>query len=232
MSYYPFDGDIAYGWRSFGRSFAVAGGIALLVATVGFSMVHRLWGMPADAPTQWLGLAMQWVGAGLGALLIFAALGSAGISRRESGDVEVTEAGVRRIYGDGRVEFLALEQIDGLMARPSGGVVLMDHSGEFDMIVPRSIEGYRDCIAELKAMGIQSQPVDRKRVLGRKKKTTREKWRSFAGNVVFTAFALTLWDICRDHTTPTWGRVAAGAGIAVSLLIVVLFGLRRKRREL
>jgi len=232
MSYYRFDGDIAYGWKSFGRSFAVAGGIALLVAAAGFSMVHRFWGMPADAPTQLLGLAMQWVGAALGALMVFAALGSAGISRRESGDVEVTESGVRRIYGDGRLEFVAREQIDGLMARPSGGVVLLERSGKHDMVVPRSIEGYRDCIAELKAMGIQSLPVDRNRVWGRKKKTTRQKVLDFARNVAFIAIALTLWDICRDHTAPTWGRVGAGAGIAAILLVAVLIDLRRKRRAL
>jgi hypothetical protein len=104
--------------------------------------------------------------------LALAAFGSIRISSEERGDVEVTGQGVRRIYKPGDEEFFPREEIAGLVARPSGGVTLVDSANLRRMIIPRSIVGYRDCIAELKAMGIQSLPASRKWL--RRKRTLSE----------------------------------------------------------
>jgi hypothetical protein len=44
------------------------------------------------------------------------------------------------------------------------------------MIIPRSIEGYRDCIAELKAMGIPTLPATRQNLGFAGRKFTRAEW--------------------------------------------------------
>jgi hypothetical protein len=88
-----------------------------------------------------------------------AAFGSIMISWEQRGDVEVTEAGVRRIFAPGREQFFPREEIAGLVARVGGGVTLVDERWRRKMVVPRSIVGYRECIAELKGMGIQSLPA-------------------------------------------------------------------------
>jgi len=172
MSVYLFDGDIYYGWKSFGRSFALVGVVALAVGAAGFSLNHGHPAHPLDPSDQLFASALQWIGFGLSAIMALAAFGSILISSKERGDVEVTGQGVRRIYNPDNEEFFPREEIAGFVARPSGGVTLVGSENQRQMIIPRSIEGYRDCIAELKAMGIQPLPASRK--LLRRKRTLSE----------------------------------------------------------
>jgi hypothetical protein len=186
MSLYPSDG--AFDWKSFGRPISVIGALALAAAVVGFALVHGRMGTPLEPASVMFAWAMEWVGAGLFVLMAIVAWGAISITVRERGSVEITPGGVRRIFKPGKAEFLPLKQIAGFMVRPHGGVLLIDRTDRRDMIIPRSIEGYRDCIAELKALGIQKLPADRDRVWGRKKLTRSEWVFSFAIFLLMNAY--------------------------------------------
>jgi hypothetical protein len=156
---------------------------ALIVAAAGFAVVHNyspypLAGHPPSthrlaADDQFLALAAEFVGGGLFILMALAAFGSIRISRTERGDVEVNGIGVRRIFGQGHEEFFRREEIEGFVVRPGGGVTLVAIDSGREMVIPRSIEGYRDCIAELKAMGLRSLPATRLRA---NRKRTPAQW--------------------------------------------------------
>jgi hypothetical protein len=156
---YQADGEMYAGW-AVGRWFALAGVAALAIATVGYSVTHGfLLKQPAPSDQMFASLA-EWVGAGLGMLMAVAAWGSIMIQQAERGDVEVTELGVRRILRPGREEFFRREEIAGFVVRMGGGVTLVGCDGRRAMVIPRSIYGYRECIAELKAMGLTAIPAD------------------------------------------------------------------------
>ncbi len=160
MSRYVFDGEMYAGWST-GRWFGLAGIVALGCAWAGREMTHGWLAASLTAPGQMLAFFMEWVGAGLFCIMAFAVFGTLMISWEERGDVEVTDAGVRRIFAPGREKFVPREKIMGLVARMGGGVTLVDENNEKLMVVPRSILGYRDCIAELKGLGIKSLPPQR-----------------------------------------------------------------------
>ena len=163
MSVYLSDNDIHYGWKSFGCRFALAGVVALVAGAAGFSLSHGYLAHPLTASDQLFAAALQWIGFGLFTVMAMAAFGSVVISREERGDVEVTELGVRRIYKPGEEEeFFPREEIAGFVPKPSGGVTLVGSDSQRRMLIPRSIVGYRDCIADLRAMGIQSLPASRR----------------------------------------------------------------------
>jgi hypothetical protein len=126
MAVYPSDGDIYAGWKSFGRSFALFGVLALAVAATGryFAYGHDASRLPAS--DQMLAFAAMWFGGALATLMGIAALGSIQISLSERGSVEVTSEGVRRVVKPGQEEFFPRNEIAGLVARPQGGVVLLD----------------------------------------------------------------------------------------------------------
>ena len=94
---------------------------------------------------------------------------SISISRQERGDVEVTEQGVRRILKSGEEEFFPRPEIAGFVVSSTGVFTLIGHSSSRQMIIPRSIESYGNCIAELRATGIESLPLSR---LNRKRSIT------------------------------------------------------------
>jgi hypothetical protein len=129
------------------------------VSVTGFALTHgdlahRL------APSDLIfAFAAQWVGVVLFVLMAFAVWGSIQFSLSERGDVELTELGVRRTFKAGREEFFPREEIAGFIPRSFGGVSLVEQAGKRQMVIPRSIEGYRDCIAQLKAMGIPALPA-------------------------------------------------------------------------
>jgi hypothetical protein len=91
------------------------------------------------------------------------------------------------------------------------------------MIVPRSIEGYRDCIAELKSMGIQSLPATRQNLGWANRKLTRlERIRLFLACITASFYF--------DHRIQGPPHYAAGlAFLALILLNVILEG--RKTRQ-
>ena len=157
MSLYVSDGEMYAGWST-GRWFALVGVVALAVGGLGFAVDHGIIGHALLPSDQMFAFAAQWIGCGLGFLMMIATLGSIMIQRQERGDVEVSEQGVRRIFKPGREEFFPRAEIVALIARPGGGVDLVDRTNRRRMVVPRSIYGYRDCIAEIKAMGVESRP--------------------------------------------------------------------------
>jgi hypothetical protein len=160
MSRYVFDGEMYAGWST-GRWFGLAGVVALGFAWMGREMTHGWLASSLSASDHMFAFFLEWVGAGLFFMMAVAVSGSLMVSWQERGDVEVTEAGVRRIFTPGREKFVPREKIAGLAARMGGGVTLVDENNAQLMVVPRSILGYRDCIAELKGMGIKSLPPQR-----------------------------------------------------------------------
>jgi hypothetical protein len=161
MSVYSTNGDTYAGWESVGRWFALAGAVALAMAAVGFALNHGYLAHPLAPSDAMFAFAVQWVGFGLFSILMFAAMGSISVSRAERGSVEVTEQGVRRIFKPGHEEFFPREEIDGMVSTPGGGIRLVDSLSRRQMAIPRSIDGYRACIAELRAMGIEPLPANR-----------------------------------------------------------------------
>jgi hypothetical protein len=222
MSVYLFDGDIYYGWKSFGRRFALAGAVAFAVGAAGFSLNHGYLAHLLAPSDQFFASALQWIGFGLSAVMALAAFGSILISSEDRGDVEVTGQGVRRIYKPGVEEFFPREEIAGFVPRPSGGVILVDSANLRRMIVPRSIEGYRDCIAEIKAMGIQSLPASRKWL--RRKRTLSEHILNFIAaftGIMYFDKSLSL----REH------HILGVALLAICLLITEMEERRTGRRR-
>lgn len=199
MSVYLSDGDIAFGWKSFGRWFALIGLAAFLAAAVGFAITHGDLTRPTDFFAQFIAIAAFYVGGGLFILLTIAVIGSLMISYAERGGVEVTAEGVRRIFKPGREEFFPRQEIAGYVRvlRMGGGVALVSLNNRREMVIPRSLDGYRDCIAELKAMGLQSLPASRLRA--KRRMTRAEKACLFAESVVFSTYLGT-----RGHDALPW----------------------------
>ena len=100
--------------------------------------------------------------------MAFAAFGSILLSLRSRGSVSVTAEGVFRTV-DTRTRFLAWAEIEGLVPMPYGGVTLVAAPGEVDMVIPRFLDDYRACIAEIKNHGIRRLPPSS---LRRRRKTT------------------------------------------------------------
>jgi hypothetical protein len=222
MGLYPSDEDILYGWKSYGRFFAIGGGLALAAATVGFALSHHMLATPLEPASQMLAWWLEWIGWALFSIMVAAAIGSILISREERGGVEITPEGVRRIFRPGEVDFLPLDQIAGFMGRPSGGVLLIDRTGRRDMVIPRSIEDYRDCIAELRAIGVKPIPNDPKRVWGQNKRTLPEK-------LLFYTMCV-LGGIYSSRGLPPLVHYLAGALLATTFLVTIIRTARTKGR--
>ncbi|SNT25562.1 hypothetical protein SAMN05421770_106116 [Granulicella rosea] len=196
MSLYLSDGDSYAGWHSTGRWFAFAGAVAGAAALAGYVFTHGYLAANLPASDQMVAFMAQWVGGGFAALMAFAAYGSIGMSREERGDVEVSETGVRRILEPGRENFLPRAEIAGMIVRRSGGVDLVDHSGQQRMVIPRSLDGYRDCIAEIKALGVERLPA--KAVIARKKPASGE-WALTMAMLLCFEFTLNKNTVMKHH---------------------------------
>ncbi len=229
MSLYRSDGDITFGWKSFGRSFAIFGALALAMAATGFLVMRGSSAHSVDPETQLLATAAEWIGGGLSILMAFAARGSIRISSRERGDVEISAEGVRRIFKPGKEDFLPLERIAGLVRRQSGGVLLIDRSCRRNMVIPRSIEGYRECVAELKAMGIKPLPADQLRIPGRRKRTFSENLLYYGLAAILNGLAVLYFD-GRMDVPPPIRHILGVAGFAV-FFTVFLFALISETRR-
>lgn len=220
MSFYASDGDLYAGWKSVGRWFALTGAGALTIGVIGFSVTHSHSAYRFAASDQMLALAAQWIGTGLGIVMAMAALGSIRISRAERGDVEITDGGVRRIYSPHREEFFPRREIAGFVVRRGGGVTLIDAAGRRQMVVPRSIDGYRDCIAELKAMGIQSLPADRLRQTWATREKTPLDW------ILFYAIVLAVPWYCERLGSR---MIHHAIGISIAALFILQIALEDRR---
>ena len=227
MSYYPPDGEVLYGWQSFGRSFTWIGAAASGVAAFTFCVRAGILPVRLTAADALFASFLFWAGSALSALMLVCGFSSLMLSRRERGGVEVTPFGVRRIFSpSGKEEFFPREQISGMYARPEGGLALFDSTCARQMIVPRSIEGYRDCVAELKALGIPVVVPPGLRIGKPYRPQTRgQRIRSF----LQTFIGLFAGSIAFQHYNHPSGRHFFAALIAAGLAALVVYVAFRKR---
>jgi hypothetical protein len=147
------------GWNGAGRNFALVGAGSGIAALLCWAATHGHF--PHVAPTaasdQLFLSAIVWIGTGIFALMAFAAFGSILLSSRSRGTLTVTEQGVARSIGN-RTRSLAWHEITGFVPMPYGGVTLIPTPGKPRIVVPRFLDDYRACIAELKEQGLQRLP--------------------------------------------------------------------------
>lgn len=137
--------------------------------------------------------------------------------------MEVTSEGVRRIFKPGREEFLPRRQIAGLVPRPQGGVILIDSANSHRMVIPRSIEGYRDCIGELKAMGIERLPATAQNLGWASRKLTRfERIQMFLACITASFYF--------NHRIQGPPHYVAGLALLALILFNVILGGRKTRQ--
>jgi hypothetical protein len=113
-----------------------------------------------------------------------------------------------------------------MYARAEGGLALFDSTYTRQLVVPRSIIGYRDCVSELKALGIPVI-VPARLPIGKpyKPQTWRQTIRNWlAGFLFFMAGSLLF-----DRHLPSLWRAAAGVVLAACLLFWI--GCSRLRRK-
>jgi hypothetical protein len=161
MASYVATGDDYAGWST-GRNFGAFGLVAGLVGLTGWAALHRhLPGLqPRDAGDQLLIVAMEWVGTGLFVLMAIGVAGSLMLSSKARGTVTVDDVGVARQIGKWR-RILRWEEIEGFVVSAYGGVTLIPVKGWRRIEIPRFLDDYRGCIAEIKAHGIGSLPAER-----------------------------------------------------------------------
>ena len=116
--------------------------------------------------------------------MAIAAFGSIGLSLRSRGSVSITAEGVSRTVAT-RTRSLAWAEIEGLVAMPYGGVTLVAVPGKMDIVIPRFLDDYRACIAEIKNHSIQTLAQSS---LRRKRKTS---WMD-AARIVLVSLAVSL----------------------------------------
>lgn len=206
MATYTAVPDTYAGWQT-GRQFGAFGLAAGAVGLAGAAAMHGwLPGLrPQHADAELFFTAMQWIGFGLCALMTFCVLGSMEISRKSRGSVTVDDVGVARQIGKRR-QMLRWEEIEGFVPMSSGGVTLVPTSAAKPILIPRSLEEYRDCIAELKAHQLESLPADRlRRPPGFRT--------SFWHTAVRTFFFLLPWTLAFDASSPHPDRILGLAGV-------------------
>jgi hypothetical protein len=181
MATYVAESDTYAGWST-GRNFGYFGLVAGAVGLTGWATMHgHLPGLqPVDAGDQLLILAMAWIGGGVFVLMAICVLGSLVRSDKSRGTVVIDDVGVLRQIGRWR-RMLRWEEIEGFAAMPYGGVTLIPCNGGRGMEIPRFLDDYRGCIAEIKARGIGSLPSTRLK----RKRTWREAIRTYAAIVAF-----------------------------------------------
>jgi hypothetical protein len=161
MATYAATGDDYAGWST-GRNFGAFGLVAGLVGLTGWAAMHGyLPGLqPKDAGDQLLIVVMEWVGIGVFVLMAIGVLGSVMLSRKARGTVTVDDVGVAREIGKRR-QMLRWEEMEGFVVSEYGGVTLIPLKGWRRIEIPRFLDDYRGCIAEIKAHGMRSLPTSR-----------------------------------------------------------------------
>jgi hypothetical protein len=208
MATYVAESDSYAGFGSTGRYFGYFGLAAGAIALTGWGALHgHLRGLqPVDAGSQLMLTAMEWIGGGLFGLMAVCVLGSLMLSNKSRGTVAVDDLGVTRQIG-GRSRILRWPEIEGFVVTPmSGGVTLIPREGRRTIAIPRFLDDYRGCVAEIKARGVKLLPPDNAQVRQamRKKRTWRQALCAYAG-----IFAFTLANDPREtHTARVVGLVA------------------------
>ncbi len=240
-SYLVIPDDYA-GWSPTGRNFALISAAIGALGLLSWMSLHRHLGAfrPAAPSDQLFLSSLVWFGAGGFCLMAFAAMGSILLSLRSRGTVTVTAEGVVRTV-NARTRSLAWSEIQGLVPMPYGGVTLVAATADCDIVIPRFLDDYRACIAELKDHGVRTIPASSLR------RKSKSNWRDTARLVCFIFFyslatgpyeshrlriasfsastALALWLLQNDWakadlTTPRWFTLVVFLGI-------LLFGLWR-----
>jgi hypothetical protein len=190
MATYAVERDDYAGWSGAGRTFGVFALASGAIALVGWASLHGVtYGVKTATPSgQLLLSAMMWVGIGLCVLMAIAFLGSLMLSSKARGTVLVDDLGVTRQIGE-RSRVLRWNEIEGFVVTPiSAGVTLIPREGKQTIVIPRFLEDYRGCIAEIKARGVKNLPPDTaqvRRVVG-KKTTWRQLLLTYVGVFAFT----------------------------------------------
>ncbi len=105
------------------------------------------------------------------------------LSSKSRGTVAVDDLGVTRQIGE-RSRMLRWVEIEGFVVTPiRGGVTLIPCEGRRTMMIPRFLDDYRGCIAEIKARGVKNVPPDNTQVrrVDRKKITWRQVFSDVRG---------------------------------------------------
>ena len=190
MATYIADVDSYAGFGSTGKYFGYFGLVAGAVGLTGWAAMHgHLPGLqPVDASDELLIAAMAWIGGGLAAIMAAATLGSLMLSSKSRGTVTVDDVGVTRQIGERR-RMLRWIEIEGFVVTPiCGGVTLIPREGRRTIVIPRFLDDYRGCIAEIKARGVNNLPPDNPQVrrVDRKKMTWKQAILTYASTLAFT----------------------------------------------
>ena len=189
MATYAVERDDYAGWSGAGRSFGLVTLASGAIALIGWASLHRVTdGRTSTTPSgQLLLSAMMWVGVGLCVLMGIAFLGSLLLSSKARGMVLVDDLGVTRQIGE-RSRMLRWDEIEGFVVTPiSAGVTLIPREGRQTIVIPRFLEDYRGCIAEIKARGVKLLAPDNAqvRLAMRKKATWKQVLLSYGGVLAF-----------------------------------------------
>jgi len=143
-------------------------------------------------------------------------LGSLLLSSKSRGTVTVDDLGVTREIGE-RSRMLRWVEIEGFVVTPMrGGVTLIPHEGRGTIVIPRFLDDYRGCVAEIKAKGVKLLPPDNAQVrrATRKERTWQQALLAYSGVLAFTI----AYNPREPHTMRVVGLVAY-AGYATWLLL-------------
>ncbi len=177
MATYVAEADSYAGFGSTGKYFGYFGLLAGTVGLVGWAAMHQHLPslQPADMGSQLLIAAMMWIGGGLAAFMAVLTLGSLMLSSKSQGTVTVDDLGVTRQIGK-RSLMLRWIEIEGFVVTPiQGGITLIPREGRRAIVIPRFLDDYRGCIAEIKARGVRILPPDNAQVRCVKRKKTNWK---------------------------------------------------------
>jgi hypothetical protein len=208
MATYVAEGDSYAGFGSTGQYFGYFGLAAGAVALTGWAALHaHLPGWrSADAGSQLMLMAMEWIGGGLFVLMTVCVIGSLMLSNKSRGTVAVDHLGVTRQIGE-RSQLLRWDEMEGFVATPmSGGVTLIPREGRRTIAIPRFLDDYRGCIAEIKARGVKNLPPDNSQV---RRARSKDRGGRQALLTYTSIFAFTLASNAREtHTMRVAGLVS------------------------
>jgi hypothetical protein len=191
MATYIAEADSYAGFGSTGKYFGYFGLAAGALGLAGWAILHRhrLGWQPGDAADQLMLAAMEWIGGGLFVLMVIGVLGSLVLSCKSRGTVAVEDVGVTRQIGE-RSRLLRWPEIEGFVVTPMrGGVTLIPREGTQTIVIPRFLDDYRGCIAEIKLRGVKLLPPDNSQVRRamRKDRGWKHAALTYTGIFAFTA---------------------------------------------
>ena len=205
MATYIAEADSYAGFGSTGKYFGYFALAAGAVGLTGWAAVHGHLAVlhPADAGDQLFLVAMEWIGSGLFILLAIAVLGSLTLSSKSRGTVTIDDLGVTRQIGE-RSRLLRWQEIEGFVVTPiTAGITLIPREGRLKIVIPRFLDDYRGCIAEIKARGVGNLPASRLK----RKRGWRQAIPAYASTLAFT-FA---YNARETHATRLVGLLGVAA---------------------